>query len=100
MYLNFLINIKGYFMSKKEIIVVILAGGKGSRMKSKYPKVLHVLGGKTILEHVVETAKSVKPKKIIIVYSDKKLILSKFDNIPIQWVMPVSYTHLTLPTTR
>lgn len=74
-------------MSKKEIIVVILAGGKGSRMKSKYPKVLHVLGGKTILEHVVETAKSVKPKKIIIVYSDKKLILSKFDNIPIQWVM-------------
>ncbi|QCI20778.1 UDP-N-acetylglucosamine diphosphorylase/glucosamine-1-phosphate N-acetyltransferase [Buchnera aphidicola (Hyperomyzus lactucae)] len=74
-------------MLKKEIVVVILAAGKGSRMKSNYPKVLHSLGGKTILEHVIQTAKSIKPKKIIIVYSNIKLISSNIDNIPMEWVI-------------
>lgn len=75
-------------MLKKEIIIVILAAGKGTRMKSSYPKVLHLLGGKTILEHVVKTAQSIKPKKIILVYShEKKLMLSKIHDTAIQWIM-------------
>lgn len=75
-------------MLKKEIIIVILAAGKGTRMKSNYPKTLHFLGGKTILEHVIQTAQSIRPKKIILVYNDhKKFILSKIYNVPIEWVI-------------
>lgn len=73
-------------ITKKNI--VILAAGKGSRMKSDYPKVLHELGGKTILEHVIKTAKSIKPDKIILVYKDKdKKISSIINNESIQWVI-------------
>lgn len=75
-------------MLRKEIIVVILAAGKGTRMKSNYPKVLHLLGGKTILEYVIETAESIQPKKIILVHNnEKKLFLSKINTSSIQWVM-------------
>ncbi|AAM67599.1 bifunctional UDP-N-acetylglucosamine diphosphorylase/glucosamine-1-phosphate N-acetyltransferase GlmU [Buchnera aphidicola] len=75
-------------MLKKEINVVILAAGKGTRMQSSYPKVLHKLGGKTILEHVINIAKSVKPKKIILVYNNKeKEIKSKISDTSIDWVI-------------
>ncbi|QIQ41654.1 MAG: UDP-N-acetylglucosamine diphosphorylase/glucosamine-1-phosphate N-acetyltransferase [Buchnera aphidicola (Microlophium carnosum)] len=75
-------------MSKQEIIIVILAAGKGTRMQSNYPKVLHYLGGKTILEHVIQTAQSIKPEKIILVYNtQKKIVLPNINNIPIQWVI-------------
>ena len=47
--------------------IVILAAGKGTRMKSGIPKVLHPLGGKPIIEHVLDTARSLKPKKIHLV---------------------------------
>ena len=47
--------------------VVILAAGKGTRMKSKLYKVLHKVCGKTMVEHVVDAAQGVKPDKIITV---------------------------------
>jgi len=53
-------------MSKLNI--VILAAGQGTRMKSQHPKVLHSLGGKPLLGHVIDTARSLKPAKIIVVY--------------------------------
>ncbi|QCI22497.1 bifunctional UDP-N-acetylglucosamine diphosphorylase/glucosamine-1-phosphate N-acetyltransferase GlmU [Buchnera aphidicola] len=72
----------------QDIIVVILAAGKGTRMKSNHPKVLHCLGNKTILEHVIQTAQSIKPKRIILVYnSQKKIKFSNAHNIPIEWVI-------------
>ncbi|MGV3581769.1 MAG: bifunctional UDP-N-acetylglucosamine diphosphorylase/glucosamine-1-phosphate N-acetyltransferase GlmU [Methylophilus sp.] len=51
-----------------ELNVVILAAGKGTRMHSDTPKVLHEIGGKPILAHVVACAKALKPKSIIVVY--------------------------------
>ncbi|QCI15733.1 bifunctional UDP-N-acetylglucosamine diphosphorylase/glucosamine-1-phosphate N-acetyltransferase GlmU [Buchnera aphidicola] len=75
-------------MSKKNTIVIILAAGRGTRMKSNYPKVLHFLGGQTILEHVIQTAQSIQPKKIIIVYNNKKkFFLSQKYNITIEWII-------------
>jgi bifunctional UDP-N-acetylglucosamine pyrophosphorylase/glucosamine-1-phosphate N-acetyltransferase len=47
--------------------VVILAAGKGTRMRSGLPKVLHPVGGMPMLAHVVKTAQALKPKKIIVV---------------------------------
>jgi len=48
-----------------------LAAGKGERMKSDLPKVLHKLGGKPMVEYVVETAKNVGVEKIILVIGHK-----------------------------
>ena len=50
--------------------VVILAAGKGKRMMSPLPKIMHRLGGVTMLERVVKTAESLNPKKIHVVYGN------------------------------
>jgi bifunctional UDP-N-acetylglucosamine pyrophosphorylase/glucosamine-1-phosphate N-acetyltransferase len=49
------------------IDVVILAAGKGTRMKSTQPKVMHQLAGKPLLDHVIDAATTLKPKEIIVV---------------------------------
>ena len=50
------------------INVVILAAGQGKRMKSALPKVLHCLAGKPLLAHVIDTARTLKPGRICVVY--------------------------------
>lgn len=47
--------------------VVVLAAGKGTRMKSQLYKVLHQVCGKTMVEHVVEAAQGIEPDKIVTV---------------------------------
>ncbi|MEW6314209.1 MAG: bifunctional UDP-N-acetylglucosamine diphosphorylase/glucosamine-1-phosphate N-acetyltransferase GlmU [Pseudomonadota bacterium] len=48
--------------------VVILAAGKGTRMHSDLPKVLHSLAGRPLLQHVVEAARALQPARICVVY--------------------------------
>jgi bifunctional UDP-N-acetylglucosamine pyrophosphorylase/glucosamine-1-phosphate N-acetyltransferase len=48
--------------------VIILAAGKGTRMKSDLPKVLHTLANKPIVEHIIETVKSLDCGSINLVY--------------------------------
>lgn len=50
-----------------DIHVVVLAAGKGTRMKSQLPKVLHHIGGITIIERVIRTAAALRPKTITVV---------------------------------
>jgi bifunctional UDP-N-acetylglucosamine pyrophosphorylase/glucosamine-1-phosphate N-acetyltransferase len=50
------------------IAIAIMAAGKGTRLKSKHPKVLHEIGGKPILAHVIATAtKVVSPRDIFVI---------------------------------
>jgi len=54
-------------MAVSDIHVVILAAGQGTRMKSRMPKVLHRLAGKPLIEHVLETAQTVRPETVTMV---------------------------------
>jgi bifunctional UDP-N-acetylglucosamine pyrophosphorylase/glucosamine-1-phosphate N-acetyltransferase len=47
--------------------VVIMAAGKGTRMKSRLPKVLHRLGGRPLVQHVIDTAAALEVRRIVIV---------------------------------
>ncbi|WP_407275775.1 bifunctional UDP-N-acetylglucosamine diphosphorylase/glucosamine-1-phosphate N-acetyltransferase GlmU [Halothiobacillus sp. DCM-1] len=47
--------------------IIVLAAGKGTRMRSNLPKVLHPIGGKSMLARVVETAQSLHPRTITVV---------------------------------
>lgn len=47
--------------------VVILAAGEGTRMRSATPKVLHEIGGRSLLRHAVETARSLQPERLVVV---------------------------------
>jgi bifunctional UDP-N-acetylglucosamine pyrophosphorylase / glucosamine-1-phosphate N-acetyltransferase len=48
--------------------VVVLAAGMGKRMRSDLPKVLHPLAGKPLLAHVLDTARSLAPSRIVVIY--------------------------------
>ncbi len=47
--------------------VVVMAAGKGTRMKSAVPKVLHRLGGRALLDHVVAAAAGLAPRRLVVV---------------------------------
>ena len=47
--------------------IVILAAGAGKRMRSALPKVLHPVAGLPLLSHVIDTARSLKPARIVVV---------------------------------
>lgn len=47
--------------------VVIMAAGKGTRMKSSLPKVLHRLAGRALVQHVIDTAASLKARSVVVV---------------------------------
>jgi len=47
--------------------IVILAAGQGTRMRSALPKVLHPVAGKSMLEHVIDTARALEPTAIHVV---------------------------------
>ena len=48
--------------------VVILAAGMGKRMRSDLPKVLHPIAGQPMLAHVIDRARSLSPKRLVVVY--------------------------------
>ena len=49
------------------IQIVILAAGLGKRMHSDLPKVLHQVGGRPMLAHVIETSRALEPRRIVVV---------------------------------
>ena len=67
--------------------IIILAAGKGTRMHSNTPKVLHEIGGQSILAHVFDCAKALNPSKIIVVYGyGGEIVREAFSPENITWV--------------
>ena len=66
-------------MNKSNTTIIILAAGKGTRMQSDLPKVLHTINGKTMLNTVLETAYKLNPEKVIVVVGYKK------DQVAVRW---------------
>ncbi len=74
-----------------DLNVVILAAGKGTRMKSSLPKVLQPLAKKPLLAHVLATSLQLNAHKVIVVYGHggdqvKAAIGESFPDAPIEWV--------------
>ena len=70
------------------INVVILAAGQGTRMKSALPKVLHPLAGQALVQHVINTSKTLNPEIINVVYGHGgELVQQKINDQEINWVL-------------
>src|ERR1700731_206867 len=54
-------------MAASDTVVVILAAGKGTRMRSELAKVLHLAGGRPLIEHVVRACEPLKAAQILVV---------------------------------
>ena len=65
------------------IHIIILAGGKGTRMLSQKAKVLQKLGGRTMLDHIMTTAQKITDKISIVVGFDKEGVEEEIQNIGI-----------------
>ena len=66
--------------------IIILAAGKGKRMHSSLPKVMHKVGGKSMLEHVLISAEKLNPSSINVVLSPKiESIKKSFGGYDIVW---------------
>jgi UDP-N-acetylglucosamine diphosphorylase/glucosamine-1-phosphate N-acetyltransferase len=57
--------------------VVILAAGKGTRMKSSVQKVLHTIFGESMISHIVEIVRGLNPDKILVVVGHQKEAVKK-----------------------
>ena len=67
--------------------VIILAAGKGTRMRSTLPKVLQPLAGRPLLGHVIETAKKLNAANIITIYGHGgNLVQQAFAQENVEWV--------------
>lgn len=68
--------------------IVILAAGKGTRMYSSLPKVLHRIGGKAMLQHVIDTAEQLQPQAISVVIGHGRKQIAQHIHAPhINWVV-------------
>ncbi|MCO7226599.1 bifunctional UDP-N-acetylglucosamine diphosphorylase/glucosamine-1-phosphate N-acetyltransferase GlmU [Pleionea sp. CnH1-48] len=67
--------------------VIILAAGQGTRMRSSLPKVLHPLAGKPLVQHVIDTSKSLGANNIYVVYGHGGEMVQKTITEPkVTWV--------------
>ena len=66
--------------------IVILAAGQGKRMHSNLPKVLHPIAGKALAQHVIETARTLAPQKLVVVFGHGgEVVRSTLDSSDISW---------------
>ncbi|PSB17894.1 UDP-N-acetylglucosamine diphosphorylase/glucosamine-1-phosphate N-acetyltransferase [filamentous cyanobacterium CCP2] len=65
------------------VAVAILAAGRGTRMKSRLPKVLHQLGGRSLLERVLGCAAGVQPSRVLVIVGyGSELVKESLADVP------------------
>jgi len=69
------------------IDAIILAAGQGTRMKSNKAKVLHQIGGKSLLQHVVDAINPLSASINIVIGNDAELVKNSINNNSINWVI-------------
>jgi len=75
-------------MQQNPLEVVILAAGKGTRMYSAVPKVLHEIGGQPLLSHVIHVAHEMEADAIHVVYGHSgDAVRKRFPDSQINWVL-------------
>jgi bifunctional UDP-N-acetylglucosamine pyrophosphorylase/glucosamine-1-phosphate N-acetyltransferase len=68
--------------------IVILAAGQGKRMRSGLPKVLHPLAGRPLLAHVLDTARALKARRIVVVHGHgAEAVRAAFPDAGIAWAL-------------
>ncbi|WP_299872169.1 bifunctional UDP-N-acetylglucosamine diphosphorylase/glucosamine-1-phosphate N-acetyltransferase GlmU [uncultured Cocleimonas sp.] len=71
-----------------KLLPIILAAGQGSRMNSSLPKVLHQIGGKSMLRHVIDSCRQLDHEKLIIIYGHGgDLVKEQTTDSDIDWVL-------------
>lgn len=66
-----------------DLEIIVLAAGQGTRMRSDLPKVLHPLGGRPLLGHVLQVARGLSPRSIHVVYGHGgEELISRFESAP------------------
>ncbi|MGR6980260.1 bifunctional UDP-N-acetylglucosamine diphosphorylase/glucosamine-1-phosphate N-acetyltransferase GlmU [Testudinibacter sp. P27/CKL/0425] len=75
-------------MSKQALSVVILAAGKGTRMYSDLPKVLHPIAGKPMVKHVIDTVTKLGAQNIHLIYGHGgEVMQQRLQSEPVNWVL-------------
>ena len=68
--------------------IIILAAGKGTRMRSSTAKVLHKGAGQSLIEHVIKSAYALRPDHVLVVHgSESDQIKKQCSNYPVEWVL-------------
>ena len=64
-------------MSTTPVAVIVLAAGAGTRMKSDTPKMLHQIGGRSLLSHSLYAAKGLSPDHLVVVVGHQKELVAQ-----------------------
>ena len=67
--------------------ILILAAGLGKRMRSSLPKVLHPLAGRPLLAHVLDTARELSPRIVVVHGHGAAQVKEAFPQEDLEWVL-------------
>lgn len=73
---------------ERQVVVVVLAAGKGTRMRSDLPKVLHPVAGRPLLEHVLRSAEGLAPeRRLVVIGHGAERVQQALPRTDLTWVL-------------